>query len=344
MNTSSDSRHFDRRDFLRLGAGVLAAASAGFAGGCGLATRPCKSVPPNPFVAAGKPLLVVVKGEDMGAMLRRGIEALGGFDPLARLGRDAIFRGNYVGPQPYPVTTDPDFVLAVAGELKRAGMSKSSLFDCTGTRLFAAMPPEHNLQRLGVLDKLTHGGVPVLARDSFDPDEFVFVKNPAWPIAKPVAVHRILNEAPVVVSLPVLKRHRGGANFTCCLKMHFGSVAMDDRLLVHAKDDSGRLGLFQQRLVHFADAVRPQLNVVDARSILTRGGPWLGGGAEIVRGVNKLILSGDMVAVDSYCARLLAQHDETFKLDMAAPALKHAAALGLGKADLDDVKIVEINV
>jgi uncharacterized protein (DUF362 family) len=125
--------------------------------------------------------------------------------------------------------------------------------------------------------------------------------------------------------------------------MHFGSVAMDDRLLIHKKDDGGRLGLFQQRLVHFADAVRPQLNVVDARAILTRGGPGLGGGAEIVRGVNKFILSGDMVAVDSYCARLLAQHDRTFTFDMAVPALQHAAGLGLGKADLDAVKIVEIH-
>jgi uncharacterized protein (DUF362 family) len=342
MNDSPVTGLLDRRNFLRLGAGALATAVAGFECGCSLTTRACKSAPPNPFVSAGKPLLVVVEGEDRDAMLRRGIEALGGLDPLAKLGREAIFRGNYVMPQPYPVTTDPDFVLAVNTELKHAGFSKSSLFDCTGTRLAAALPPEHFMRRLGVLDRLTQSGVPVLARDSLDSSEFVFVRNPAWPIAKPVAVHRILHEAPIVVSLPVLKRHRGGANFSCCLKMHFGSVAMDDRLLIHKKDDGGRLGLFQQRLVHFADAVRPQLNVVDARAILTRGGPGLGGGAEIVRGVNKLILGGDMVAADSYCARLLAKHDPTFTFDMAVPALQHAAALGLGKADLDAVKVVEI--
>jgi len=342
MNTSPVSRLLDRRGFLRLGAGVLATASAGFEWGCNLTTRACKSTPPNPFVAAGKPLLVVVEGEDLGAMLRAGIEALGGLDPLAKLGREAIFRGNYVASQPYPVTTAPDFVLAVASELKRAGLSKASLFDSHGTRLSAAIPPEHILRRLGVLEKLTQGGVPVLARDFSDPDEFVFVQNPAWPIAKPVAVHRLLHEAPIVVSLPVVKRH-GWVNFTCALKMHFGSVAMADRMLVHTKDRDGRSGLMQQRLVHFADAVRPQLNVVDARAILARNGPGLSGGAEVVQGVNKLILCGDMVAVDAYCARLMAQHDETFTLDMIAPQLKHAAALGLGKADLADVKVVEIS-
>lgn len=340
MSTSSDSRQLDRRGFLRLGAGILATAAAGFECGCSIGTRACKSAQ-NPFVADGKPLLVAVEGEDLGAMLRAGIEALGGLDPLVKLGREAIFRGNYVAAQPYPVTTAPEFVLAVAAELKRAGLSKTSLFDSHGTRLGANIPPEHILRRLGVLDKLTQGGVPVLARDFFDPDEFVFVQNPAWPIAKPVAVHRFLHEAPIVVSLPVVKRHRG-VNFTCALKMHFGSVAMPDRLLVHTKDRESSSELTHQRLAHFADAVRPQLNVVDARAILARSGPGLSGGAEIVRGVNKLILSGDMVAVDAYCARLMAQHDDTFTLDMVVPQLRHAAALGLGKADLEAVKIVEI--
>src|SRR5208337_1920251 len=159
MSTSSDSRLLDRRGFLRLGAGVLATASAAFQWGCNLTTRACKVVPPNPFVAAGKPLLVVVEGEDLGAMLRAGIEALGGLDPLTKLGHEVMFRGNYVMSQPYPVTTAPEFVLAVAGELKRAGVSKTSLFDSSGTRLGAAIQPERMLRRLGVLDKLTQGGL-----------------------------------------------------------------------------------------------------------------------------------------------------------------------------------------
>ena len=86
MSASSNSRLLDRRGFLRLGAGALATTTAAFEWGYKLTTRACKSVPPNPFVAAGKPLLVVVEGEDMHAMLRAGIEALGGLDPLAKLG------------------------------------------------------------------------------------------------------------------------------------------------------------------------------------------------------------------------------------------------------------------
>ena len=63
MSASSISGLLDRRSFLRLGAGALATASAAFELGCSLTTRACKSAPPNPFVAAGKPLLVAVKAK-----------------------------------------------------------------------------------------------------------------------------------------------------------------------------------------------------------------------------------------------------------------------------------------
>ncbi len=339
MSQPISERPLARRDFLHAAAAVLATTSAA----CGWRPRACKQAVPNPFMAEGKPLLVVVEGEDRPAMLRAGLNALGGLEPLARLGRTALVRANYVTAQPYPVTTDPELIVAVANELRHAGVRETSLFDSHGTQLSAGLDPEHNLRRLGVSARLQAAGVPVIARDFADPDEFLFVRNPAWSIDKPVAVHRLLHDAPVVVSLPVVKRH-GSARFTCALKMHFGSVAMADRLLVHSNDDSGRSGLMHERLVHFADTVRPQLNVVDARALLARNGPGLGRGAEVVKGVNKLILCGDMVATDAYCARLLAQHDETFKLDMIAPQLAQARAIGLGTSDLDAVKLVELRV
>lgn len=138
-----------------------------------------------------------------------------------------------------------------------------------------------------------------------------------------------------------MKRH-GSARFTSALKIHFGSVSMADRMVAH-KNERTR-GYFDQRLVHFADAVKPQLNIVDARALLARNGPGLGAGAEVVTGVNRLILCGDMVASDAYCARLLARYDPTFSVEMINRQLKHATELGLGTADLDAVKVVELRV
>jgi uncharacterized protein (DUF362 family) len=332
---------WSRREILQLGAAASGALLAGAAGGCGGRSVACRSLAPNPFVESGRPLLVVVEGEDLTAMLRSGIEALGGLDGLGSLGRDAILRGNYVAGQPYPVTTAADVIVGVAGELRRAGFQSTTLFESHGTRLVPGLAPDADLRRLGVLDQVARHDIGVLTPDFFENDEFRAVRNPAWSVPSPVAVHRKLHEAGVIVSLPVVKRH-SAARFTCALKMHFGSVSMADRLVAHKNE--GRQEFFDQRLVHFADAVKPQLNVVDARALLTRNGPTLSGGGQVVRGVNRIVLCGDMVATDAYCARLLAEHDPTFSVEMIAGQLRHAAALGLGTADLAAVKIVERRV
>jgi uncharacterized protein (DUF362 family) len=336
---SVHSSGFSRRQFLQLTAAAGTALSSGLLSGCGAGVGLPRQAPPNPFVENGRPLLVVVEGEDLRAMLRAGISALGGLDRLSRIGREALLRGNYVAAQRYPVSTDPEFIGAVAEELRAAGFRRTALFDSHGTELIPRVRPETNLQKLNVPEIVKKHGVEVIVRDFLDPGQFRYVYSPKWQISSPVGVHRLIHDAPVIVSLPVVKRH-GEARFTCALKMHFGSVSMADRIVAHK--NGRRQDYFDQRLVHFADTTKPQLSIVDARALLARRGPTLSGGSEVVQGVNRLILSGDMVALDSYCARLMARHDPTFSVDMIAGQLRHAATLGLGSPDLDRLKVVEI--
>ncbi len=333
----------DRRSFLHqvMQAGAGAALLGGLGSGCRMRVPACKSAPPNPFVDGGRPLLVSVEGEDLAAMLRAAGEVLGGFDGLRALGREAILKGSFVQPQPYPVTTPADLIVAVSQALKGDGFERTTLFEAQGSRLVPSFAPETGMRKVGVYDEVRRQGVEVLAADFFERDDFRLVRNPAWPIDSAVAVHRVIHEAPVLISLPLVKRH-GSARFTCALKIHFGSVAMSDRLVAHKNER--RQDYFDQRLVHFADAAKPQLNIVDARALLARSGPGLSAGAEVVRGVNRIVLCGDMVATDAYCARLLARHDPTFALEMIDRQLGHASQLGLGTADLEAVKVVELRV
>jgi uncharacterized protein (DUF362 family) len=333
----------DRRGFFRrvLGAGAGASLLGGLGSACATRVPVCKSVPPNLFVEGGRPLLVSVEGEDLAAMIKAGLEALGGLDKLRGLDRKAILKGSFVAPQPYPVSTPADLIIELSKAMKGEGFERTTLFEAHGTRLVPALAPEAFMRRVGVFDEVQRHGVEVLAADFFERDDFKLVRNPAWPIPSPVAVHRVIDEAPVLVSLPPVKRH-GSARFTSSLKIHFGSVSMADRMVAHKNERTATY--FDERLVHFADAAKPQLNVVDARMLLARNGPALSSGSEIVRGVNRIVLCGDMVASDAYCAKLLARHDPTFSVEMIDHQLKHATQLGLGTADLDAVKVVELRV
>jgi uncharacterized protein (DUF362 family) len=268
---SGRDRSFTRREVLRLAAGISGVCALGAgAGACARVAR-CRDVSPNPFVDAGRPLLVVVRGEDLGAMLRAGLERIGGLGRLLTAGREALLKGNFCARQPYPVTTAADTIVAVAQELKRAGFARTTLFESQGTRLVPGMSPDEAVRKLGVFDQVARHGVEVRMCDPLEMGEFRPVQNRAWSIQRPVTVHRALHDAAVVLSLPIPKRHQE-ARFSCALKMHFGSVAQADRYLAHKNGRTGRRSHFDDRLVHFADAVRPQLNIVDARALLARGG------------------------------------------------------------------------
>jgi hypothetical protein len=97
-------------------------------------------------------------------------------------------------------------------------------------------------------------------------------------------------------------------------------------------------------IAEIASVINPELTVVDARSILIGNGPSTrAAGAQIVEGVNRLIISGDMVAVDRYCAGLLASYDSNFSISDIQETLDRASEIGLGVDSLDNVEIIEVS-
>jgi uncharacterized protein (DUF362 family) len=91
--------------------------------------------------------------------------------------------------------------------------------------------------------------------------------------------------------------------------------------------------------------MRPELTIVDARHIMIGNGPILSvPGAQIKTGVNRMVMGGDMVALDSYCAQhILAVHDPEFDPESIRMTLTHAEQLGLGTSDLSRADILEID-
>jgi uncharacterized protein (DUF362 family) len=94
-------------------------------------------------------------------------------------------------------------------------------------------------------------------------------------------------------------------------------------------------------VAELAGLVNPDLTIVDARTILTRNGPLFNQGSPVT--ANKLIICGDMVATDAYCAQIMQQHDFTFSPSMLDLTLDRAELRGLGNADLNNVEIMEIS-
>jgi uncharacterized protein (DUF362 family) len=127
---------------------------------------------------------------------------------------------------------------------------------------------------------------------------------------------------------------------TCALKNNVGIFrgpdASSSRAVLHSKSQDDFLRL----VAEWAGLINPELSIVDARTILTRNGPLYDSGVPVT--ANRLVICGDMVATDAYCAQIMEQHDSTFSRSMIELTLERAELRGLGTADLTNVEIIEI--
>jgi uncharacterized protein (DUF362 family) len=96
----------------------------------------------------------------------------------------------------------------------------------------------------------------------------------------------------------------------------------------------------QQAIADLADYIRPELTVIDAVRILTNNGPISSSSSHSdVRLMNTVIASPDIVAADAYATRLFGWTDPN-----QLPYVKYGVERGLGRSDLENLKIEEISL
>jgi uncharacterized protein (DUF362 family) len=135
----------------------------------------------------------------------------------------------------------------------------------------------------------------------------------------------VLN-AQVLINVPIAKHHQD-AKLTLGMKNLMG--VMDHRLTMHTN--------MGQRLADLSSRIRPTLNVMDAVRMLMAWGPT-GGCVCDVKPMDTVIVSQDIVALDSYTATLFDMQPSDLEYIQAA------TKMGLGRSDLANLKIEEINV
>src|SRR5579871_2751897 len=185
---------------------------------------------------SGKPLLVIVQGSNVDAMLDAGLQAIGGLGRIIGPHREVLLKPNTNQRDPFPSITAPETLRAVARHCRAAG----------ATRVVVHEDHKHEPDLYYRPDEL--GGMDITLSTAPVIDDYVLVEFDCWhgdadaPVVSDVSarwhqrVHdyplevgprlriaRAIQEAPVVINLPVLKRHSAG-QITSALKNHFGSV------------------------------------------------------------------------------------------------------------------------
>lgn len=272
-------------------------------------------------VPVNAPDMVVVRGGEPDAMVRRALESFGGMGTFIPSGANVVIKPNICvayHTYEYAATTNPWVVGALVKLCIEAGAGRVRVMDFP----FGGSA-ESAYEVSGIREQVEAAGgeMEIMSRLKYAQTDI-----PDGQSLKRTDAYTDALNADVLIDVPIAKHH-GSARLTLGMKNLMGLVL--DRGALH-----NNLG---QRIADLASLFRPTLTVIDAVRILTANGPT-GGDLNDVQQLDTLIVSPDVVAADSYATRLFGLTPQ----DIAyIPA---AAAMGLGRLDLENLNIEEVTL
>ena len=305
-----------RRDFIKT---TLAAGAA-----VALPSLAPAAVPASvPSVgASGVPDLITVRGEQRAAMLERALQAYGGIGAFVKKGQKVVIKPimSWDVPPELGANTHPDVVARLVQLCRGAGASEVLVFD------HAIDSWERAYKTSGIEAAAREAGARVLPGN--DASYYREVAIPKGVALKSVKIHSAILDSDVFINVPVLKQH-GGAAMSACMKNLMGIIW--DRGAYHRNN-------LHQCIVDILTVRKPDLNVLDAFSPITRNGPRGRSDSDLDQSVRQLLISADIVAIDAAASRMLGH---------AADGIEHvriAAASGIGQGDLGKLKIERVKL
>jgi uncharacterized protein (DUF362 family) len=268
------------------------------------------------------PDLAVVRGGEPEEMARRALAALGGMEKFVSAGANVVVKPNICVASrsyEYAATTNPWVVAALVKMALEAGAASVQVMDSpfNGTQNQAYADS-------GIREQVEAAGGEMVNMVSW---KFVTTKNPAAKVLKLTAVYEDILNADVLINVPIAKQHTSEARLTLGMKNLMGVV--QNRSAMHID--------LVQCIADLAALVRPHLTVIDAVRILIANGPR-GGSLNNVQKLDTIIASTDIVAADSYAASLFGMTPSDIRY------IDKAVAMGLGRSDLENMNIEEINI
>lgn len=275
-----------------------------------------------PTETAGGPYLAVARGKDPEALTRRAVAALGGMERFVPQGSTVVVKPNIcVGyhTYEYAATTNPWVVGAIVKMCLEAGAASVKVMD----NPFGGPAPEA-YAKSGIEEQVKAAGGEMVIMAGFKYVETEIAQ--ARKLKKTKIYEDVLN-ADVLIDVPIIKHH-SAAILTLGMKNLMGVIENRDTL--HYKG----LGAC---IAELTSRIPPTLTVIDAVRMLMANGPS-GGNLDDVKQTDTVIASADVVAADSYAARLYGHKPANIQY------IKQGVDLGLGRSDLENLKIEELAV
>ena len=232
----------------------------------------------NPWCRDDRPLVAMVKRcEDTRESVGKVIALLGNPQQVIHRGDKVLVKPNFNSPDPYPGSTNLDFLRAVIELLLELG-AKVTIGESSGG---IWRPTRNVFRKMGVFELAQHLDIELIAFEDRS-DDWVRVKFHG-DYLDTVSVPRSAYEADKLVYLPCMKTHNI-AGFSGALKLTVGFMHPGERRALHARH-------LNQKIAEISLCWQPDLIVMDGREAFVSGGPDKG---QLVR-PDLMLASGDLL-------------------------------------------------
>jgi len=279
-------------------------------------SEPTETATPVPV-----PDLVVVRNGEPGQMVQKAIAAIGGMEKFVFVGADVIIKPNIcVDFRTYEwgATTNPWVVGELVKMCFEVGAGRVRVMDQTWKRNMTKAYLESGIQ-----EQVEAAGGEM---EWMPLEKFITTPVPQGVDLTSFDIYDEILKADVVINVPVAKHHMD-AKLTLAMKNLMGVIG--DRPTIHDN--------FGQRIADLASAITPTLNVMDAVRVMKKNGPT-GFFERDTHQLDTLVVSKDMVAIDSYTTRFFDMKPEDLDYVVCA------ANMGLGRMDLENLRIEDIDL
>lgn len=246
--------------------------------------------------------------------IKKAVEQIGGFGKYINKGDTVLLKPNLNTADPYPASSDPEFLKAVIELVYETGAGQVLLGDSSTM----AVKTRKVMEELGIfeLEKLNPAPKIIIF------DEGKWVKNEilAGKYLKSASLPEVLKKIDKLILLPCLKTHFI-AQFTGSLKISVGFMKPAERIRLHMSHT-------QEKIAELNTLINPDLIVMDARKCFIAGGPSEGKLAE----PGLILASLSRIAIDEEGIKIIQSFEGNclFGIEpLKLPQIKRAIELGI---------------
>lgn len=217
---------------------------------------------------------------DLKGAIFKAVSEIGGFEKFIKKGETVLLKPNFNTADPFPASTDLEFLKAVI-EL---------VYDCGAKLVMFGDSSTMSLNTRKVMEKLGIFELEKMERPAriYVFEEYGWIKKeiPGAKYLKSVSLSEILYRADRLILLPCLKTHFI-AKFTGSLKLSVGFIKPFQRVWLHSRK-------IQEKIADLNKIIKPDLIIMDARKCFITKGPSSGE----VREPDLILSSKNGVAID----------------------------------------------